>query len=327
MGAPSRVLRGVSLGSLLSLVSTSSAFSQAGSNPGNFDVSHPPSSTSEVWMEKCSGRLARPAPMRFTGESEEGLVGAFDNDSRLSREGDFDCGIHAVDPAHAIPPIAKTMANPCLLEMAADPHMARDSHCQTSALAAPAGITELGKAGERIARAREEVLYILSSENACAEWFERKDPTPTATFQSLYFSVDNGGPRNVLEWERPGALFIFRQPYVARSTQDGGANTSITINANGAFYKAQGQVQRLADDGGPAEMRGTRLLVVGSYAGNTLEAQIVTLLHEFGHVIDLLPEDSGDKDGRSAQNTREVLLHCRTEVESRSKEARHAAKK
>ena len=52
--------------------------------------------------------------------------------------------------------------------------------------------------------------------------------------------------------------------------------------------------------------------------GNTLRAQVLTLLHEYGHLIDMLPVDEGDRDGRSLQNTLEVLQHCRAEIESKA---------
>src|SRR6266567_1680544 len=60
----------------------------------------------------------------------------------------------------------------------------------------------------------------------------------------------------------------------------------------------------------------TRALKVGPYWGNSPSAQVLTLLHELGHVIDRLPADGGDQEGRSAQNTSEVLRYCRAEVES-----------
>jgi len=34
---------------------------------------------------------------------------------------------------------------------------------------------------------------------------------------------------------------------------------------------------------------------------------MVTLLHEFGHIIDLLPEDARNLDGKSVKNTDAVL--------------------
>jgi hypothetical protein len=188
-------------------------------------------------------------------------------------------------------------------------------------------LASLGKLGAPVARAREEVLAILGSDIACTEWLESKDPAPADTFRSLTFSIDRRGQEKVLESNSRDALRYFRQPYVARATQDGGQNTEITVNANGAFYREQGTVEMLREDGGPLRTDGTRLLTVGAYAGSTIEAQMVTLLHEFGHVIDLLPEDADNLDGKSVRNTDEVLRHCRPEIEARSRQSRQAAKR
>jgi hypothetical protein len=184
----------------------------------------------------------------------------------------------------------------------------------------------LGKLGAPVERAREEVLAILGSDNACAEWFSAKDPAPADTFRSLTFSIDRHGPGNIVESNSPAGLRYYRHPYVARAIQDGGPHTELTVNAYGAFFREEGIVQKVPQGGGLPRNDGTRLLTVGSYLGTSLEAQMVTLLHEFGHVIDLLPEDADDLDGKSVRNTDEVLRHCRAAIESRSTQSRQGRK-
>jgi hypothetical protein len=191
----------------------------------------------------------------------------------------------------------------------------------------PEKLSGFGKAGLKIEQARRAVLDILYSKNACSGWFEAKDATPAATFQSLSFALDQGGPRDIFESRQSQFLAFFRQPYVARATQDGGVYTTITLNAYGAFFRSQGKVQREIEAGGPLQMDGVRSLTVGSYSGDTLPAQMVTLLHEYGHIIDLLPEDVDGMDGKSARNTNEVLNHCRPEVEAHSHAAKRAVKR
>ncbi len=188
----------------------------------------------------------------------------------------------------------------------------------------PAELSTLGKAGVKIARARVGVLAILRSDNACTEWFASKDATPAATFQSLSFVLDKDGPQNIFELAQAESVLLWKQPYVASATQDGGPYTAITINANGSFYRPQGNVLRVLQEGGPVHADGARLLTVGSYRGDTLPAQMVTLLHEFGHIIDLLPEDADNLDGKSVKNTDAVLRHCREEVETRAQQAKTA---
>jgi hypothetical protein len=196
--------------------------------------------------------------------------------------------------------------------------------CNDEADPVPAELSTLGKAGVKIERAREGVLAILRSDNACTEWFASKDATPAATFQSLSFVLDKYGPQNIFESAPAESLLLWKQPYVASATQDGGAHTAITINANGAFYRQQGNVLKVPQEGGPVESDGARLLTVGTYRGDTLPAQMVTLLHEFGHIIDLLPEDADNLDGKSVKNTDAVLRHCREEVETRALQAKTA---
>ncbi len=98
------------------------------------------------------------------------------------------------------------------------------------------------------------------------------------------------------------------------------------INLNGAFYRPQGQLIKVGQESGPPRTDRTRPLTVGNYGGDTLPAQVTTLLHELGHIIDLLPEDADNLDGKSVLNTDEVLRHCRTEVEARPLQARRTAK-
>ena len=178
-----------------------------------------------------------------------------------------------------------------------------------------AKLEAMGKAGQKISRAREKVLEILGTENACSAWFREKDANPVALFRTLCFELDLHGEEFIRESRGMGALKIFRNPYVAKVMQGDGAYGTITINTKGAFFSAASQVREVNKEGGPDSIRGTRLLQVGPYGGDTLPAQVVTLLHEFGHVVDLLPTDEDNLDGKSVQNTGEVLRYCLPEVQ------------
>ncbi len=224
------------------------------------------------------------------------------------------------EPALASPPRPAT-DDPCASGVTRAPSLSgspRSSACRDSADAVVSELSGLGKAGAKIVRAREEVLDILRSGSACAEWFAAKDPNPAETFRSLSFHVDKQGPQQIFESQLPESIHVWRQPYVARATQDGGPHTTITINAYGAFYRTQGTVLKTVPEGGPFQTGGSRYLTVGSYQGDTLPAQMVTLLHEFGHIIDLLPEDADNLDGKSVRNTNEVVHHCQSEIQARS---------
>jgi hypothetical protein len=180
-------------------------------------------------------------------------------------------------------------------------------------------LATMGKAGQKILRARDRVLEILQTENACSAWFREKDSNPANTFRTVSFAVDRKGEEFVLESGNPGDMTIFRNPYVARVFQGDGSYATITINMTGAFFSPMARVVEVQKEGGPWSLRGARVLGVGPYAGDSMHAQILALLHEFGHLVDLLPSDEGDQDGKSVQNTGEVLRFCRAEVESKAK--------
>ncbi|HKT47641.1 MAG TPA: hypothetical protein VJP87_08980 [Candidatus Acidoferrales bacterium] len=175
----------------------------------------------------------------------------------------------------------------------------------------------LGKKGETVLEAREGVRQILSEENACSAWFRDKDPNAAETFETLRFAVDKKSVDYVAETGSPD-LRIYSNPYVATVLQGGGSYQTITLNAGGAFFRRSAYVRNFPAEGGNGRYTGTRFLRVGPYTGNTAEAQITTLLHEFGHVIDLLPMDEGDVDGKSVHNTDIVVAHCKAEITQRA---------
>src|SRR5207302_6763642 len=112
-------------------------------------------------------------------------------------------------------------------------------------------------------------------------------------------------------------ISIIRNPYVARVLQGAGPQSTVTINVNGAFFFSMASVIDDRFEGGPISFRGSRPIQVGPYRGGSFHAQVLALLHEFGHVIDLLPQDHDDYEGRSRKNTQDVLYVCRAAVESK----------
>jgi hypothetical protein len=280
--------------------------------------------SSGAWLAKCeASSVNSSAAWRLTdGIEPSPAMNEITGDSNVSKP----LGGVCLDATLA-PRSPALIDNPCPQSVDGTAGISRTFPCNELEDTVSAELSALGKAGLKIERAREGVLSILRSENACTAWFETKETAPAATFQSLDFLVDQNGPRDVFESLEKDSIVFLRQPYVARATQDGGAHTAITINANGAFYRPMGQVLKIGREAGPVQPDGTRLLMVGTYRGDTLSAQMVTLLHEFGHVIDLLPEDADNLDGKSVRNTDEVLRHCRGEVESRAQQAKQTSKR
>lgn len=178
-------------------------------------------------------------------------------------------------------------------------------------------LNAMGKQGQSILRARDKVLDILQGQNACTDWYRTKSSDLVAVFRTLTFSVDRNGDGFVRRTPETQGVEMIRNPYVASVEQDGGANSTVTINANGAFFYPAANVVEDRFNGGPVDFHGARAIAVGPYSGGSFRAQVLVLLHEFGHVIDLLPEDRDDRDGKSRQNTLDVLRACRAEVESK----------
>ena len=209
------------------------------------------------------------------------------------------------------PPVSVPSVNPC------NPASPAQVGCNARRDPVQEDLATMGKTGQKILRARERVLEILQNENACSAWFREKDSNPADTFRTLSFEIDSKGEEFVLKSKGADDMTIFRNPYVARVFQGDGRYGQITINTKGAFFFPIAMVIEASSEGRPWISRGVRSLGVGPYGGDTLHAQILTLLHEFGHLVDLLPTDEGDHDGKSARNTGEVLRFCRAEVESK----------
>jgi hypothetical protein len=228
------------------------------------------------------------------------------------------------------------------------PPTSADSPCDTAAVSVPrvspcnpatftplgcaptrdmvqASLAAMGKPGQKIMRARQRVLEILQSGNACSAWFQERDANPAATFQTLAFDIDHHGEEVVHVSRDTWPEYTYRDPYVAQVGQDTGAFATITLNAGGAFFHSQATTVVASKEGGLSKVGGPRLINVGPYTGDTLAAQTLALLHEFGHVLNLLPVDFGNEEGKSMQNTAEVLRFCRAEVESKTRRVTLAA--
>jgi hypothetical protein len=127
-------------------------------------------------------------------------------------------------------PVSVTSVKPCSLSSLAQ------FGCNAPGDPVPGDLAAMGRTGQIILRARERVLEILQTENACSGWFREKDSNPAATFRTLTFEVDPQGQEFVQESNGVGGTRIFRSPYVARVIQADGSYATITINPKGAFF-------------------------------------------------------------------------------------------
>jgi len=182
-------------------------------------------------------------------------------------------------------------------------------------------LKSMGAEGLTIELAREEVIEILEGRNRCAAWFEQTEPDAARKFRSLRYRIDESGPQHSLKIQNAAGEWLYQQPYIASSIEDAGAGSTITINRKGAFFQLRASVRIVPKDGGPGGLSASQLLHLDLYIGGTLDAQVTTLLHEYSHLVGLLPADSGSFFGRelSTQNTQIVLRHCRAQVEAAGK--------
>jgi hypothetical protein len=192
------------------------------------------------------------------------------------------------------------------------------SYAQTSTFGINDPIREelltMGKHGLTIALARDHVIEILQSKNSCSAWFQEVDPNIASTFASLKFVIETDGPKDVLGLRSHAGEMLLKQPYCARTLENAGGNSVVFLNAHGAFFAHSAVLLTPLSKGGPYRPSGWRYLLVGSYRGDTLAAQITILLHELGHVVGRLPDDSDDLSGQSGRNTAEVLHFCHAQV-------------
>lgn len=181
-----------------------------------------------------------------------------------------------------------------------------------------------GTRGQTIQEARAKVLLILSGDNACANWYRAAEPKAAEKFRSLRFALDSDGARDILKMAHWREDPYYYQPYVARTGQNVGWGSTIALNANGAFFRNAAPVRIVNKIGDQGYIATLKPLGVGSFAGATLEARMLTILHEFGHILNILPIDAGVPDAPliSTHNTDTVLHHCKTQIQAELKHAR-----
>jgi len=187
---------------------------------------------------------------------------------------------------------------------------------------APEELKDIGQQGTTIARVRRAVLEILESENACSAWFRRADPQVPDTFRSLIFLVDDNAPNHVIKERNERGYWVEHGPNVARTQQNTGPGTEITLNAYGAFFRRKAEIYKVYWNGTEAVETGTwKYLSVGPYEGGSLQAQVITVLHELAHVIGAIPWDDSSQVGYqlSQENTDRIVHYCNAEASSSPK--------
>jgi len=273
-------------------------------------------------MLSLSGTLALPQSVKFMRHAANPLPLAKMSSSRASCTMDSGSAVVAEYAATLAtsntgapcdtPSVSVPRVNPCM--SAGRPGQ---TGCDAPKDRVQYDLAAMGKTGQKILRARDKVLEILETENACTAWYREKDSNPAETFRTLSYALDRRGEEVVHVSRDAESQYIYRDPYVARVGQDTGAYATITLNAGGAFFHALTTTVIDPKEGGVWAFGSPRTIKVGPYPGDSEAAQTLALLHEFGHVIDLLPLDFNNEDGKSVQNTAEVVRFCRAEIDSK----------
>ncbi len=177
-------------------------------------------------------------------------------------------------------------------------------------------LTALGPHGNIIALAREQALQILRAPNQCSAWYEEVEPNVEGVFSSLHFELDENGNTEVFSARSDSGELLYKDPWGAKTNQYAGSNAVVQINGNGPFFVRLSRVRELRPTGVARGHSGWHLLSIASYMGDSPEARLAIMLHELGHIVGRLPTDDDSWDGQSSRNTREVLHHCKAEIQA-----------
>jgi hypothetical protein len=175
-------------------------------------------------------------------------------------------------------------------------------------------LSSLGTRGEMIATVRKQTLSLLKSENSCSAWFEQVEPNVADVFRSLHYDIDPAGSAEIHSIRDNLGDLYFMHPWGAKSIENSGSHAFIQLNANGPFFISRTRVV-------PSDLRAAAFRIeapqpvyIGPYVGATPEARLTIMLHELGHIVGRIPNDDLSWNGRSSENTREVLRHCKKEI-------------
>ena len=143
------------------------------------------------------------------------------------------------------------------------------------------------------------LLSILNGKNDCSTFFDNGTPGSAAKIlSSTTVKVSDRDPRT----EKGSS---WKAGTTALAPQGGGANSTIWVNKNGAFFNAKGII----------DFKVENLSVADGFTGGTLGTQVLALAHETSHLVGIAkPDANNDPQGKA--NTQQILDHCKTQIEA-----------
>jgi hypothetical protein len=148
-----------------------------------------------------------------------------------------------------------------------------------------------------IASAVDRARTILSTKNPCSDYFGANATKALNTFEKILTRGYPNGPGDTqLGIQQSGPQTTYNTPTEYRTFQNA------VINNAGPFFNLLSKTR------------------FGGYNPGSNQSQVLEILHELAHLVygggaPLIPDDSGPtKKVDSEQNTREILKHCKGEI-------------
>jgi len=135
-------------------------------------------------------------------------------------------------------------------------------------------LAAMGRHGASIIRARDDVLAILQTENGCSAWFEEESADTADVFRSLPYELVEGENATTVHMSQGFTAERWKNPWAAMAFEDGGKNSTIQLNTNGAFFKSTSPVNQVGPPRWLEPSFSLRVLRVGWFSGDTVQAQI-----------------------------------------------------
>ena len=149
-----------------------------------------------------------------------------------------------------------------------------------------------------IASAVDRARAILSTKNPCSDFFGDNAVKALNTLEAILTRGYPNGPGDTkLGIQQSGPQTVYGQPVEYRSYQ------KAVINNAGPFFNLNSTTR------------------IGGYGPGSNRSQVLQLLHEVAHLVykngaTLIPDDAGrTKKVDSDVNTREILKHCKGEID------------